>query len=97
MMMQRLHLIPSAAAPTISRGRATKTTAFKIDRGIPMPVLPARNLYPFAQMQIGDSFLVPMEAATRCRANFKHHRPMRFTAHTVVENGTQGLRVWRLE
>lgn len=97
MMMQRLHLMPPAADPAPRTGRAYKTTAFKIDRGIPMPVPPARNLYPFAQMQIGDSFLVPMEAAARCRANFKHHRPLRFTAHTVVENGVEGLRIWRLE
>lgn len=52
--------------------------------------------YPWAQMQVGDSFLVAQaKIATICNAvssRKKHNHPERYTARTV----DGGVRVWRV-
>ena len=82
-------------------------TAFPVASSIPIPPKPKRGnpgfgkpaTYPWADMKVGSSFFVPLA------------RGKGFTAHTarmkqnpnngtyemrrVVENGTDGVRVWR--
>jgi hypothetical protein len=77
-----------------------RINAMKIDKNIPMPI--ARNPYiklPFDQMQIGDSFFTEMSKfVLRNRMSIASMKfNMRFTGRTVIEDGVQGIRVWRVE
>lgn len=72
---------------------------FKIDKGIPLPSSYAggQGRFPFADMQVGDSFFVTQVSMSRLLLAARKFRPMRVTARTVVENGVRGVRVWRIE
>lgn len=68
----------------------------KIERGVPLP--PARNqrLYPYPQLEIGESFFVPSgrqaEIATQAwRWSKKLQRKF------VTRTRPGGVRVWRIE
>lgn len=82
---------------------------FKIEKNIPVPSK-AADEYPFAEMEVGDSFFVPIEvkstksvrnatAAYQQRVRNKNGTTtLRFT--TVIENidGKEtGVRVWRTQ
>jgi len=72
---------------------------FKIEKGIPLPVRSNEwmILYPFKQMKVGDSFLVPYgETAQatvkkRVMASSRRYKPMKFVSKLLDE----GVRVWR--
>lgn len=38
-------------------------TAFKIEKGVPMPPRRSNNIYPWQSMEIGDSLMIPGEGA----------------------------------
>lgn len=66
--------------------------AFKIEKGVPIPG--GRHKYPFAQMEIGDSFEVTGEDMRKIysaasNSGGRHGRSYRTR---VTENG---IRVWR--
>jgi hypothetical protein len=73
---------------------------FKIDKGI--PVAPRRgsraSIYPFDDMDVGDSFLVPFETkaakAVHAAAQVARRRLGRTFAVRAVAEGT---RVWRID
>lgn len=71
----------------------------KIEKNLPAPASKiARNKYPFGQMEVGDSFLVPLEGkyAFRIQSNMlsaaRRYRPKRF----ATRSETDGVRVWRI-
>ena len=67
-----------------------------VDKGIPVPrSLRGRSKYPFRQMEIGDSCFIPRKNGQQITIN--HLKPLRFTTRHVVENGIDGVRVWRIE
>ena len=77
----------------------------KIEKDVPIPTRIEAALYPFARMEIGDSFAVattPDLPAEKLRqrlsangANFaKRHLGVRFT--TRVENNGAAVRIWRV-
>ena len=73
--------------------RKTMQVAYKIEKDILMP--PARQVYPFPDMKLGDSFLVTNEDAYRSvrvamRAYGRKHSK-NFTARKVPD----GMRIWR--
>lgn len=66
---------------------------YAIEKNIPMPV--GRGNYPFASMQVGDSFFVPrMKAQTLSAAacGYQKKLNMKYTVRTV----DGGVRVWRI-
>ena len=72
---------------------------YQIEKGIPAPEKygvgrPSR--YPFADMEVGDSFFVPDAPANRlaCAATWATKRYNRRFITRVVEHG---VRVWRVE
>jgi hypothetical protein len=79
-----------------------------IDKGVPMPDGPglaSRSRYPWALMEIGDSFLVPINGrplravrqSIRGNMSLQHKRTShRYACRTVVENGERVVRVWRV-
>lgn len=83
-------------APTNS----TLPPSIKIDRGLPLPrghnAGGGMRLYPFPDMEIGDSFFVPKDKANSVRATavkFGKDNSCRFVTRAVVD----GIRVWRAE
>ena len=71
----------------------------KIDKNVPMPQPKNVVVYPYEDMEVGDSFVVNGDSryllATVCNRNGKYAKKlgMRFTAKKVEG----GVRVWRLE
>lgn len=80
-----------------------KDMTFKIEKGHPMPEFKsgAQNKYPWAQMEVGDSFFVPGSTAQKMRSAASHqakrHPPKRYICRKEVVDGVQGVRVWRVE
>ena len=75
---------------------------FKIDKNvdIPAPDTSARGKYPWAQMDVNDSFFVAGKTANNmtqsARKWAKSHKPdAKFTARKLVEGGVEGVRIWR--
>lgn len=72
---------------------------YKIEKGVPTPHKTDR-VYPFSQMEIGDSFFIPnlstsdgryQSVSSAGRGQFKRHNK-KFSMRS--ENG--GVRVWRI-
>lgn len=74
----------------------------KIDKGIPVAPMPngagRMALYPFRQMEVGDSFFVPKtgQSITGPIAHAQSRMDAKFSRRTVTENGVTGTRVWRI-
>lgn len=75
----------------------------KIDSNIAIPATRrGRTKYPFATMNVGDSFFSPEENARTAalqharNANAKGNA-VRFSTRAVNENGQAGYRIWRTE
>lgn len=75
---------------------------FQIERNIPLPdqTRGLRNKYPWKQMKIDESFLVPcgswetpevMNSLTSCRAGAQRNTGFKFALRKVKD----GIRVWR--
>jgi hypothetical protein len=74
----------------------------KIDKGIPIAPNTSgrRAIYPWAEMQIGDSFFVPGKTTRQFAGHFsraKARYSMNFVVRVVTENEVTGVRVWRTE
>jgi len=71
----------------------------KIEKNVPMPQPKNVEVYPYKEMDVGDSFMVKGESkyllATVCNRNGKYGKKlgMRFTAKKMGN----GVRVWRVE
>lgn len=65
---------------------------FEVERNVPQPTH-RRKKYPFLDMGVGDSFVVPEELSSRVRAAASAVDGMKFTIRKQ-ENGT--LRCWRI-
>ncbi len=70
----------------------------EIDRNVPMPAKPHAggrpSIYPWAELEIGDSFFVPDKKSSNCGAWMAGKLLGRkFSARTV----DGGVRVWRIK
>ena len=71
---------------------------FKIDKNVPMPKGvrgPGKTKYPWREMEIGDSFLLPAECKYPDQfagSPNKHMAPLRF----AVRKTPEGYRLWRI-
>ena len=73
------------------------TAYYPISADIPPPSLGSgrRSIkYPYADLRIGESFFAPVDAIDITR--WKRLTGHVFTQRKVVENGTQGIRIWRI-
>lgn len=70
--------------------------AIKIDKNVPIPSAQRKgSKYPWAQMQVGDSFFVPGKAKGLYQAAKANN--IKITVRTVKEKGKEGVRVWCTE
>lgn len=88
--------VPQAAEPMMAP--ELPAGCLPIDRGVPMPdPLPSQlRKFPFAMLQVGESFFAPGRTAKSIGGalwSAAQHTGFRFTSRT--ENG--GVRVWRIE
>jgi hypothetical protein len=73
-------------------------TAFKIESGIPVPVVLQGQLSPFPWdlLKVGESFFVPNGKLASLKANcYQRSRPNGLKLRAFPVEG--GVRVWRLE
>ncbi len=88
--------------PVVLSARAATsapTDKISIERGIPAPVLHARNKYPFQEMLVGDSFFCTQKdgSVSSSAAWVQKKHGFKFTCRIVVENGVKGTRCWRVK
>jgi hypothetical protein len=79
----------------ISRGVEMTMTAIEKEVGVAMPMPRVVYAYPYEEMEVGDSFLVPVSARSKVlNANYRAGKRlgMRFIARTEGEM----VRVWRV-
>ena len=70
-----------------------------IDSNIPIPARTGRGrnpLYPFREMEVGESFFAAGKRTQIVLKCAHRHRPKLFSCRTVVENGVKGVRAWRV-
>jgi hypothetical protein len=74
----------------------------KIDKNVPIPAIGKQDKYPFAEMQIGDSFFLPCDSKNeyKIRGQVLHHAKLRLKTTPDFAITTRkcdgGLRVWRV-
>lgn len=76
-----------------------EVTEIKIDNNIPIPLVRGKSKYPFAKLEIGESFFVPEKSTNflgAIRAKFARILSRKFIIRSVTENGVKGIRVWRV-
>jgi len=72
---------------------------FKLEKEIPIPpkhIIPKPSKYPFYKMEIGDSFVVPLNKTKPLRTAVaiykKKHPEWAYASRTLQE----GFRIWRI-
>lgn len=79
----------------------------KVEQNIPIPKMASsRGLFPWHDMQVGDSFFAPGYKTGNPSNGLKSFNASagdeiipgsKWRVRSVVEDGVQGLRVWRLK
>lgn len=70
-----------------------KAAAIKIEKGVPLPAH-GNTKHPFADMEVGDSFLASAESSQKVRSaafNYGKYNNKKFTVRKTAD----GTRVWR--
>jgi hypothetical protein len=73
------------------------TAYYPITAAIPPPTLGSgrRSIkYPYAKLRIGESFFAQVGAIDTTR--WRRLTGNQYTQRKVAENGTQGIRIWRI-
>ena len=74
----------------------------KIDKGVPLPPVPAKGgagrkpKYPWREMQVGDSFFAASDKKLFSTTKAGQSLNMKFATRKTEENGVRGFRVWRI-
>lgn len=80
------------------------TPKFIVAPSIPIPrpmrgkLIPKEAVYPWAQMKVGSSFFVPCAKGKGFSAHQgrrRSHPAEKYEMRRVVEDGTDGFRIWR--
>lgn len=69
--------------------------SFKIEKGIPAPAHKRAHKYPLADMEVGDSFLIPDAKTSAEISSSISYRKNRYGEQYVCRVVDGGLRVWR--
>lgn len=77
--------------PVVQMKTTSTTSPIKIEKGVPVP--PGRDKYPWADMDVGDSFFVATDKVENFKRNVyaKNRNGKMFTARAEGN----GVRVWR--
>jgi hypothetical protein len=73
---------------------------YQFNKGIPIPPMKVTRRIPWREMEIGDSVFMPgrkiYEAYNTTRDARKRHNFV-FACRTTVEEGIEGIRIWRVK
>ena len=72
----------------------------EIEKGVPLPPKgSASRIYPFGQMEIGDSVFVPGRKSSNANSILTTwiRKGWKFTARNCEQDGAKGCRVWRVK
>lgn len=69
---------------------------YKIDKGIPIQKFNSLTKYPWAEMEVGDSFFVPGTRVTRLNGS-KAYWERKLSTKYITRTKEGGVRVWRIE
>ena len=71
------------------------TLEIQKEMGVQMPMPRVAYAYPYEEMEVGDSFVVPVEARRKVlTANYRASRRLRMRFQTKTEGSV--IRVWRI-
>lgn len=89
-----------ASLPTGAVLASPNTARFMVDKGIPVPAKAAGrpSVYPFATMEIGDSFFVPGDSRklVNSLARTAHYHAQKSGKKFATRMADGGARVWRI-
>ena len=66
-----------------------------VDKGTPLPEEKKRNVYPYKQMDVGDSFFAP-DAQITVMCNLQYRMSKRTGMKFTARKEGNGVRVWRI-
>jgi hypothetical protein len=72
---------------------------YTVDKSVPIPKIRQGTVYPFAEMEVGDSFFVPVQEPSKassiraCASAYGKKNNVVFSCKQVEG----GVRVWRVE
>lgn len=74
----------------------------KIDKDVPMPANAGSksHVYPFQNMEVGDSFFAAGKTGdqlTNAAAHYRKRNSWGFSCRNTVENEVKGARIWRIK
>lgn len=73
-------------------------STFQIERGVPMPAVRSSGAkYPFADMEVGDSFTAPEIERTRISGACQNKARQGDKKFTIRKTGDGFIRVWRVK
>lgn len=83
----------------LDKVKAYEAMEYKIEKNVPMVVLrkPGFSKYPFAQMQIGDSFVAPLEERRRISSAATHYGKNHNSKFHIRKITEKQIRIWRTE
>lgn len=75
---------------------------YVIEKGVPVARANAAEKYPFNDMEVGDSFLVPKDKGNHVRNAASKHgtyggKKFITRARNEKDHGESGMRVWRIK
>jgi hypothetical protein len=71
-------------------------TDIKIEKNVPMPEARGETIYPFSDMEVGDSFFVPGRTPNQMQNSASHWRKKNGWKFTTAREN-DGTRIWRKE
>jgi len=93
---------PTSEDNMVKKNETNTASGYTLTKSIPIPTEGSRNgkaMYPWKDMQEGDSFFVPNAKAAslqnQCSGYNKNLAPKKFIARTWTEKDVVGVRVWR--
>jgi len=78
-------------------GRKRLMQNFKVEKDIPIPEIKERaSKYPFAQMEVGDSFLVKDKRIKQNVESMMYYHSKKWNKRFTLRTVSEGVRVWRV-
>jgi hypothetical protein len=67
-----------------------------VEKNVPLPKLRTRNIYPYEQMEVGDSFFLE-NAHMPTVSNNNNQRGKKLGMKFIARKEGNGARIWRIE
>lgn len=69
---------------------------YNVESGVEVPKVRRKHLFPYAQMNVGDSFFVEgMPIGAMC--NYNKRNGLKLQMKFIAKRDGEGVRIWRVE